>query len=305
MTTPATEPAQAAANDVSHASDLRAAARWLIGASASVVAVLVAGIQLRDFASVSEVGPGAVTLALLSALTLLITVVWTLYSAAAVLATPHRSIDELAEMDRADNSNFPLRRLEEPKSALISYLVVDRRTDLLGPSRDAIWQLVADRASAHKATTLPQPPGEKIQIGTHEYILDNPSDIAALTNLSLDLERRAQRVVEAALFFETQRRYNRLVKTMKLAGLPFVMSLLLLLWLQTLPPVLMNVKTPTSVQVILPSSKSDPCSGKTLEGIAVGGTMDAPIVVLPPQAGCYARKLTDTSDLVVVPRPAK
>ncbi|QFY12915.1 hypothetical protein GBF35_45850 [Nonomuraea phyllanthi] len=305
MTTPDSEPPPAAANDVSHASDLRAAARWLIGASASVVAVLVAGVQLGDFASVDEVGPGAVASALLGALTSLITVAWTLYSAAAVLATPRRSIDELAELDRADNSNFPHPRVKEPASALISYLVVDRRTDLLGPSRDAIWQLVGDRALAHKAATLPRSPGEKIQIGIHEYNTDKPSDNAALANLNLDLERRVQRVVDAALFFETQRRYNRLVKSMKLAGVPFVVSLLLLLWLQTLPPVLMNVKTPTSVQVMVPPSKSDPCSGKTLEGIAVGGTMDAPIVVLPSQAGCPAKKLADTDELVVVPRPAK
>ena len=41
MSSPDIEPPPATTNDVSSASDVRAAARWLMGASASVVAVLV------------------------------------------------------------------------------------------------------------------------------------------------------------------------------------------------------------------------------------------------------------------------
>ncbi|MEU4235325.1 hypothetical protein AB0F17_64585 [Nonomuraea sp. NPDC026600] len=304
MSIPATESTPSAANDVSHAADLRVAARWLVGGSASAVAVLVVPIQLRNFSDLTEVGPWAVALALLGFLTALASVVWTLYSAAAVLAVRRRSIGELAELDRADNSNFPDHRLEEPTSALISYLVVKRRMDLLGTSRDAIWRLAMDLATAHKASLLPQT-GEKMQIGTRWYDLGNPVDNAALATLVLDLERRVQCVVDAAAAFETQQRYERLTKGMKLVGAPFVASFLLLLGLQTLPAASMNVKTPTSVQIVVPASGKDPCSGKVLEGVAVGGTMDAPVVVLPSQAGCPARKLTDTDEFIVIPRPAK
>ncbi|WP_146616049.1 hypothetical protein [Nonomuraea aridisoli] len=263
--------------------------------------VLLASIHLRGFASIGEAGVWAGVLALIGATTALCSVLWTLYAAAAVLAAPRRSLDELAMLDRADNSNFPNRRLEEPKSALVSYLVVERRMDLLGMSRDAIWELARDLAQALKATTLPQPPGAKIQIGTYTYNTDDDSDSAALVSLALDLETRAQRVVDAAASFETRCRFKRLRKGMKVACIPFVASVLLLLWLQTLPPVLMNVKKPIEVQVITPKVNSDPCSGRVLEGVAIGGTMDEPIVVIPSQGGCPPKKITDTDELIVVP----
>ncbi|MEV6156953.1 hypothetical protein AB0L53_42100 [Nonomuraea sp. NPDC052129] len=304
MSIPATEPTPSAASDVSQAADLRVAARWLVGSSASVVALLVVPIQLRNFSDLTEVGPWAVALALLGFLAALASVVWTLYSAAAVLAVPRRSIGELAELDRADNSNYPDSRVEPPTSALITYLVDKRRADLLGSARDAVWQLATDMVIAHKASMLPRT-GEKIQIGTREYDLGSSADNAALATLVLDLERRAQRVVDAAAAFETQQRYERLAKGMKLVGAPFAAGFLLLLWLQTLPAASMAVKTPTSVQIVVPASGKDPCRGKVLEGVAVGGTMDAPVVVIPSQPGCPARKLTDTDEFIVIPRTAK
>ncbi|NUW37044.1 hypothetical protein HTZ77_37425 [Nonomuraea sp. SMC257] len=304
MTIQGGEPSTSTANDVSHAADLRAAARWLVGASASVVAVLVAGVQLRDFAELDAVGVWAVPVALLAVLIALATVVWTLYGAAAVLAVPRRSIGELADLDRADNGDFPGPRLGPPKSALISHLVRERRTELLGVSRDAIWQLNMERVAAYKASAFPRT-GKNLQIGDREYDPDNRDDSAALANLIVDLDRRVQAVVDAAASFETQRRYDRLRRGMRLAGLPFVVSFLALVWLQTLPPALMKVKSPTSVQVVTPGNGGDPCSGKVFDGVAVGGTMDAPLVVLPSQGGCPARKLTETDKFVVIPRAEK
>ncbi|MEU4232560.1 hypothetical protein AB0F17_50385 [Nonomuraea sp. NPDC026600] len=304
MSIPAAEPTQSAASDVSYVADLRVAARWLVGCSASVVAILVVPIPLQSVSDLTEVGPLAVVSALLGFLAALASAVWVLYSAAAVLAVPRRSIGELAELDRADNSNFPDRRVEQPTSALISYLVAARRTDLLGTTQDAVWQLASDMARAHDASMRPQT-GEKIQIGTQKYDLGNPVDKAALATLALDLERRAQRVVDAAAAFETRQRYERLAKGMKWVGVPFGASFLLLLGLQTLPTASMAVKTPTSVQIVVPASGEDPCRGRVLEGVAVGGTMDAPVVVLPSQPGCPARKITDTDEFIVIPRTAK
>ncbi|MEV4751639.1 hypothetical protein AB0K21_35220 [Streptosporangium sp. NPDC049248] len=306
MGSPETEPLTATANDVSHASDLRGATRWLAGASGSVVAVILgSGVQLRNFVAVSDAGAWAVGLTVLGVMVALSSVGWILYKAAAVLAAPRRSIDELAGLDRADNGNFPNRRLEPPTSPLITYLVVERRIDLLGMSRDAIWQLIADRALAQKASVKPSAPDGKLRIGTYEYNTDDSSDRDALSNLVLDLEVRIQRVIDAAASFETRRRYDRLVGAMKWSGVPFLLSVLLLLWLPTLPPARIVVKNPTSVRVITPPAKDDPCAGKLLDGVAVGGTLDAPVVVLPSQAGCPAKKLTDTEGLVVVPQVSK
>jgi hypothetical protein len=305
MSNPDVEPLTATANDVSHASDLRTAARWLAGASGAVVAVLLGGVQLRNIAIVSDAGTWAITLAALGFMVALSSVAWTLYKAAAVLAAPRRSIDELAGLDRADNGNFPNRRLEPPASPLITYIAVDRRTDLLGTSRDAIWQLTADRTLAQRALTIPRTAGEKIRIGTYEYNTDDPADRDALSNLALDLEVRIQRVIDAAASFETRRRYDRLISAMKWSGAPFVLSLLLLLWLPTLPPVRIAVKNPTNVRVIMPPAANNPCAGRALDGVAVGGTLDAPVVVLPSQASCPAKKLTNTDELVVIPQVSK
>ncbi|GIH90419.1 hypothetical protein ACFFMN_07935 [Planobispora siamensis] len=288
------------ANDVSHASDLRAAARWLVGASATVVAALVAGLQLRDLDGLDDVGPWAVALALTAVLGTLASVVWTLYRAAEVLSVPQRSIDELSELDREDQGDYPNPRLVAPATGLVRYLVVERRADLLGASRDAIWQLTQDHNKAQRAL-LASHPVEAVEIGGRVYDLRSAADSAALSSLAADLERRVQRVVDAASAYETQRRYERLARGLRWAGVPFVASLLVLTWLTTLPPRLTQVTTPTPIEVLIPAGM--PCGGRTLQGMAVGGTMDAPIVVLPAQQGCSPRKLSDTRDLVVVPRP--
>ncbi|WP_326634811.1 hypothetical protein OIE67_53220 [Nonomuraea fuscirosea] len=300
------EPLAATANDVSHASDLRSATKWLAGASGTVVAVILgSSIQLRNLTVVTDAGVWAVGLTVLGVLVALGSVGWTLYNAAAVLATPRRSIDELAGLDRADSGNFPYRRLEPPTSPLITYIAVERRIDLLGASRDAIWQLISDRASAQKVLAKPGTPDDKVRIGTYEYNINDSSDRDALRNLVLDLEVRIQRVMDAAASFETRRRYERLVRAMRWSGVPFVFSVLLLLGLPSLQPARIAVKNPTSVRVVTPPAKNDPCAGRLLDGVAVGGTLDAPVVVLPSQAGCPAKKLTDTEGLVVVPQVSK
>ncbi|GAA0429812.1 hypothetical protein Acor_40690 [Acrocarpospora corrugata] len=301
MTTPGVDQIPSVANDVSHASDLRAAARWLVGGSASIVAVLVANLQFRNLDGLEEVGAWAVMAALSAILTALTSVVWVLYRAAGVLAVPRRSIGELSELDRSDNGGFPGRRLESPKSALMKYLVVERRNDLLGASRDAIGQLSGDHIKAYKATTINKP-GDRVRIGTNIYDLGDSAAMSALTSLSLDLGRRVQCVVDAAAAFETQQRYDRLAKGLKWAGAPFVASLLVLLLLPTLVPDVMQVKVPTRVQIASPASWPTPCAGMLLDGIAVGGNMDAPIVVIPRQGNCPAQKLTETAHLIVIPK---
>jgi hypothetical protein len=291
------------ANDVSHASDLRVAARWLVGASASVVTVLVAAIQLQTFGNLRDVGEWAVVIALVAILTALTSVGWTLYCASAVLAVPRRSIRELAELDHADHGSRAGARVDLPETPLIRYLVIDRQLDLLG-TRDAIWKVIRDRGVADNAALNPESGGE-VQIGGHDYKLDDPMDSAALAGLTADLGRRATEIVDAAVSFETQRRYNRLAKGLRIAGAPFVLSILAFLWLQTFPHALANVQDPVNVLVVTPASAGTACGGKVLQGVAVGGTMDAPIVVLPAQGTCPARRISDTGDYVVIPQVGK
>ncbi|GIH52329.1 hypothetical protein SAMN05421833_14152 [Microbispora rosea] len=298
------EAASPVANDVSHASDLRAAARWLVGASASIVAVLVAGLQLRSLKGLLDVGPWAVVLALLAILAALLSVVWTLYGAAAVLAAPRRSIGELSDLDRADHGNYPDPRLESPSSPLMKYLVVERRTDLLGAGRDAISQLIQDHTKAYNAI-ISHGPNTQVQIGAYTYKLDDLADRASLADVAADLDRRIKSVIDAASAFESWRRYTKLASGLKKAGIVFVTSLLLLVGLTALPPHLVDVKAPIPVQVAIPKSWSGGCGGRMLDGVAVGGTLNAPIVVLPAQGGCAAQKIENTEDLIVIPRPVK
>jgi hypothetical protein len=77
-------------------------------------------------------------------------------------------------------------------------------------------------------------------------------------------------------------------------------------------PDTVKVTTPVQVEITVPSESAatnagmaKQCAEKTLTGVAVGGTLDEPVVVTRAQAGCIAYHLTDTRDLIVVPVAVK
>lgn len=64
-------------------------------------------------------------------------------------------------------------------------------------------------------------------------------------------------------------------------------------------PVRVRFTAPTDTTVLRDIGLERGCAGLALTGDAVGGTLDAPIVVTDATAGCSATKLTDTHRLVV------
>jgi hypothetical protein len=284
---------------------LRTTARWLIGGAASVAAILVAGLQLEDLAGLDDRHWWVLPLAFLAALVALAAVGRTLYQAAGVLAAPRYSINDLERRDLADHGNFPKARIENPETPLIEYLIVERGPELLG-ARDAIWRLTTDYNSALEGLDKAQ----KVDVGSRNYDPDVAADAAALRRISVDLQQRIHRVCDAAERWETQRRYDRLIDHLPLIGGLFVAGIFAFAWLTTLSPQQRAALVdPIQVQVTVPNDDTAleqagldrGCANKVLSGVAVGGTLDAPIVITQAQDGCPAHKITDSDSLVVLP----
>lgn len=294
---PETQPSVRTSADAAYTGQLRATARWLVGASASIATVLVAGLQLRSLSAAAEAGWWGIPGALCGVLVALVTAAVLLYQAASVLATPRRTISDLVGLDRNDNPNYPGPRTAAPTNALVNDLVVRRRTELLEPHRDSL----EDLTNSHTLTRRALVSGKKTKIEGRLYNPRDAADVVALTALHTDLDQRILRVVDAAEAWETWKRYQQLRRTLLWVLLPFLVGVLSFTYLTSHQ--LAPVKDPIPVRVTASSNASMACADKTLTGTAVGGTLDAPIVAIPAQQGCPPQKLTDTHNLIVVPEP--
>jgi hypothetical protein len=299
---------QPASGDAHATAELKSTAKWLVGASASTAAVIVAGLQLTDLGRLGEAAWWFGVLALLAAFTALAAAFRILYQAASVLATNRPAISDLARRDVADHGHYPDPRLDHPDDPLLKELVIKRRTELLGPGRDYIMALTSDYDKVGKV--LAGEPGITIQ--ARSYNLADPIEVAALHVLATELERRIENVLDAAERFTTEKRYQHLKRQLTPTGIAFMAGVLAFAWLTILYPHRIPqtapVATPVQVEVTVPSENAamragleKACAGKVLSGVDVGGTLDRPIVVTRAQAGCPAHRLGDTQDLIVVP----
>ncbi|MGW6880815.1 hypothetical protein ACWGEU_11205 [Streptomyces goshikiensis] len=301
-----------AGGDALASTELKTTAKWLVGASASTAAIVVAGLQLTALEKVGQAEWWIGVLALAAAFLALAAAGRVLYQAAAVLAVTRPSIATLDSKDRGDHGNYPDGpRLEQPRDPLLRELVVLRRAELLGAGRDAIGSLVDDLTRAGQALRA----GADVTIQGRTYRPAQAADVAALGELTADLERRIGSVSDAAERFETTNRFARLKRQLLPHGIVFLIGIFGFAWLTLLYPQRFagtaKITTPVQVEVTVPSESAATRSGLekgcvgTLTGAAVGGTLDEPVVVTRPTERCPAHELDDTHHLVVVPLPAK
>ncbi|KAB1144468.1 hypothetical protein F7R91_21885 [Streptomyces luteolifulvus] len=300
---------QPASADALAAAHLKSTAKWLVGASASTAAVIVAGLQLTSLDKLGAAHWRFGVLALGSAAVALGAAFRVLYQAVMVIGAPRPPIRVLDRKDRADHGNHPNGpRFDPPDSPLIHELVIDRRTELLGPGRDAIGALTDDYTTASRALTS----GARVTIRGRTY---DPravaADSTALQALSAELERRIRDVSDAAERIETERAYRKLKGQLAWHEAAFLLGIFLFAWLTILYPHSLpdtaKVTAPVQVDIVVPSESAARHAGLgkgcvgTLSGVEVGGTLDAPIVVTRSRAGCPAHRLGDAQGLVVVP----
>ncbi|MEU5397331.1 hypothetical protein [Streptomyces tibetensis] len=297
-------------HDAEATAQQKSTAKWLVGACAAVAAVLVAGLQLGNLEKLGNADTSLGLLALGAAFLALASAVVLLYLAARVIGTTRPPADDLDLRDRADHGNYPQGpRLDPPTDPLLRELVVSRRTELLGPRRDAIGSLLDDLNQAESALAT----GAKVQISDRTYRPRlSSSDATALRDLVRDLEQRIRRLSDAAERFKTTQAYDQMRGWFPWLGVAFVVGVFGFAWLtllypQTLPHTA-EVTNPVQIEVSVPPAPAATkagwakgCAGKTLSGVAVGGTLEEPTIVTRSQPGCPGRRTDKTEGLLVVP----
>jgi hypothetical protein len=185
-------------------------------------------------------------------------------------------------------------------------LVVLRRTELLGPNRDAIGSLIDDLRRTARGLA-----GARVTIQGRTYRPRLPGDAADLRALAAELERRIRGVSDAAERFETAKRYQHLKGNFAPNAIIFLVGVLGFAWLTLLYPGRItkspDVTAPVQVEMTVPSSKSaatgagldKTCAGMKLTGAAVAGSLDEPIIVTRAQPGCPAHRLSDPRGMAI------
>ncbi|SPM40548.1 hypothetical protein AU192_16410, partial [Mycobacterium numidiamassiliense] len=264
--------------------NLRATLRWLIASAGAVVAAIIAGAQLVDYSKRSVLGvvlaASAVILGL--ALTLIL-----LAQTARVLTVPRPMATDLdrAEFD-ADAGDINVRLSGEMN--LKVQWIIDRKSYLLGG-----YDTVHDLLVAWK---------------TADSECQDKSDDQNLAAELKRLERQIDIVEEAAHYRDLSNAYDRLIRRFSKGSIAFIVSVILFAvsGIAGRPPDSKpsNVITqPIPVRVFISAPSDVPASCQERDGVAIGGDLTKPIVVMPPTPACSAATMSGgKSGIVIVPK---
>lgn len=288
--------------DATSASELRATAKWLCGAAGGLVAALVAGLQLKDLATLE---PNMAAAALVLAGLTVVSAGAVLYLAASVLACKSPSLQTLVAKDRADGGQYPDPRIDEPRTKLMKHLLVERRLELLGPSRDSIESLVVDSSAVHRGLWR----GQGIRVEDRSLDPSVPDDLAKLRELATEVDQRLRAVRFAAEHWTVRTAFTRLKMATLIGGTVLIASTLGFAWISVTSEQRIRVTKPVPSSVQVPRDENEAehagfarqCAGMTLDVMMVGGWVDAPVIVNLPSGDCPSRMLSPGDRATVVP----
>lgn len=268
--------------------DLRGSLKWLIAGAGAAATVLLAGTQLKD---VTASSPGLRVAGVAAGVTALLVAVILLVTATRVLATPRLSASEL--------SNLENRNPEAP----VVLRIRQQRVHLLGRAT-TVTELYTQYANA--INTLQELDAGRSPTWQGAPLTGASGDRAKVTNAITATENRLATVEDAAQYFSTSLRFNRLVRWFPVAAGLFVASIGVFTFASLKPNVQsVPITGPVSVKLeVLDRAKSGlpmSCKATELTGVAIAGSLDSPTVVLTPQSGCAAATVTPNPGIVVVP----
>lgn len=245
--------------------------KWLVGSAGATAAVLVAGLQLQS----THLADGAAWIYAIAATLAVSSALATLFGAARVLSTERMAAPVIAQREFDSNRVAGKPLTDDKADAVVAWIQDQRGPALLG--------------TAVSVTELIQ----RTQKGAAEERTE------AFARLGL---------VEAALHLHRiQTAVRKLIGWVVALSIVFVLSIATLVLVPSLigPPEDVLVDKPVPVDVIvIDAEKSDiprKC-GTTFRGVAIGGTLDDPLLVISPSAACGPMELEDASGLVVIPR---
>jgi hypothetical protein len=256
--------------------------KWLVASAGAVVAAIIAGAQLVDYSGRNVWG---VSLAALSVVTALSITMVLLVRAAKILTVPRPTATDLSNAEMRAGALDKERSLTgQIKDTNVEWILA-RKTYLLGA-----YATVTELLSAYgRATTDVQ---------------NEPAD-ETCQRLASSLRQQIGTIEEAAHYRDMSRAYDALLNGFRKGAMLFIVAVLLFsvsgLLRKGTPDQLSNpVTTPIPVRVIVTGTPV-PCLDRV--GVAVGGTLTSPTVVMPPAGQCAAATLTpQQSGAVVIPQ---
>ncbi len=282
--------------------ELRDTLKWLIASAAAAAAVLIATLQLKGFGQLAAAGPLRQAAAAVAAAVALGTILFVVVGGARVLATPRLSVHDLADRELKAGGVTLTLRLEPLKDRLVQD-VLEQRSYLLDGS-----ETIADfykRYLASMSVRAAVIAGNRADLAGRHLDGAVAADRELVEIIAAQNEAKVERLEAKAQFLEAQRRFEHLIRRFPLGGFVFVVAVIAFALLIPSPTSNDPVSRPTPVSVYL---KAEPvhygfpesCDKRQLNGIAVGGTFENPIIITEEAAGCPARVL-ESSDLVAVP----
>ena len=293
---------------------IQTTAKWIVGAAAVVIGTLIGGLQLKDLASLLSASRLQLGIATAACLVAIGGVGVILVTAARVLVTQGLTLSDIAsrEVRVLGEQLKPGQDISDLDPMLKS---LAERGDLLP---DAIPDILTFRnlydESRQKAAIFRG--GTSVTFAGATYSPSESDSKEKLEALVSDYQIYADRLVDAAQLYLAQRAFRRLIRALWACGTLAISGVIIFILL-TAKTSSAPVTSPTQVVVLIAQHPSHAdlraaglapgCVGRTLTGVAVGGSYDQPLVVTKPASSCPARQFKVTRGLglaiPVVPAP--
>ncbi|MGX7825673.1 hypothetical protein ACTG9Q_11330 [Actinokineospora sp. 24-640] len=289
---------------------IRSAARWLVAAAAAMAAVIMAGLQVSAVTKID--GPASrMVVAVAAAVLGAMAAGWILVRAARVLVSPAWTLGKLTGLERTRPDHWrehPINReLQGSKS-----LLTTGRELVLGEIYRAQRELfvatttLQETGSVTVSTSLSPSTSARSPI---VYDANSDTDERRLRQRLDTVTEIAGRIAETANLAETRQRYHTLVRDLRIAGVLLIACLLTFV-LASAPANGAPVTTPLKVELrfvpdqdaLAEADLPRGCAGLSVEAIALGGTLEEPVVTSVQKPACaLSQKRVPTGIATILP----
>jgi hypothetical protein len=277
--------------------------RWLVGAVASALAILLAGVRLSALGQLASDKPERLAVAAIACAVALLAAGITLVLATRVLMSPGWTLSKLAHLDA--HHRWQGHSLQPELESQRGLLTPD---DDLQPGRlyrrhrrlYVAWCQLQERG----CTTLPDDLYAEQNDTEQDYSVTNDQDVERLRRRLEEATSISEGIAAAANLAETRQRYRRLVRALRINGALIVLAVPVFAWATTVQPE-PAITTPTAIQIKFVQDRSviqqaglpQDCANRDVSAIAIGGSLSQPIVVSTNDPRCLLNQVQVTPSL--------
>lgn len=282
---------------------VHAVTRWLVGASASALAILLAGVRLSALGQLASDQPERLAVAVITCAVALLAAGITLVLAARVLVSPGWTLSKLAHLDAHHRwQGHPLQPELEAQRGLLT------PDDDLQPARlyrrhrrlYVAWFQLQERG----CTRLPDDLYAERNDTEQDYSVTNDQDVDRLRRRLEEATSISESIAATANLVETRRRYRRLVRVMRISGVLVVTAVPVFAWATTVQPepaittpIAIHIKFAQDRSVIQQAGLPPDCANRDVNAIAIGGSLLQPILVSTSDPRCILNQVRVTPSL--------